>query len=530
MSRVLAVPAQPFNPADMATATKVFAFASMCIGMFIALLDIQIVSASLRDIGGGLSAGTDETAWVQTSYLIAEIIVIPLSGWLSRVFSTRWLFCASAVGFTLASLLCGIAWNIQSMIAFRALQGFLGGSMIPLVFTTAFFFFTGKQRVIAAATIGAVASLAPTLGPVIGGFITDISSWHWLFYINLVPGIFVAVAVPMLVKIDQPDLSLLKGADYLSMVFMALFLGCLQYTLEEGPRWNWFSDSTILTTAWISGLAGLAFIGRTLHVANPIVDLRALKDRNFALGCFFSFVTGIGLFATIYLTPLFLGRVRGYSALDIGLAVFSTGVFQIMAIPLYAFLANRVDLRWIMMAGLGLFALSMWDFSPITHDWGARELMLPQALRGIAQQLAVPPAVTLTLGGLAPARLKHASGLFNLMRNLGGAIGIAACATILNDRTNLHFTRLAEHLNSTNEALNQWMSQVGNNFTALGLSGDTGVTASLHQLWLLTYREAQTQTYGDAFLMIMVCFIIATAMVPLMRKVQPPAAPSADAH
>lgn len=414
--------------------------------------------------------------------------------------------------------------------AISASACFLGGSMIPLVFTTAFFFFTGKQRVIAAATIGAVASLAPTLGPVIGGWITDISSWHWLFYINLVPGIFVAVAVPMLVKIDQPELSLLKGADYLSMVFMALFLGCLEYTLEEGPRWNWFSDSTILTTAWISGLAGLAFIGRTLHVANPIVDLRALKDRNFALGCFFSFVTGIGLFATIYLTPLFLGRVRGYGALDIGLAVFSTGVFQIMAIPLYAFLANRIDLRWIMMTGLGLFAMSMWDFSPITHDWGAKELMLPQALRGIAQQLAVPPAVTLTLGGLAPARLKHASGLFNLMRNLGGAIGIAACATILNDRTNLHFTRLAEHLNSTNESLNQWLFQVGNNFAALGQSGDVGVTASLHQLWLLTFREAQTQTYGDAFLMIMVCFIIATTMVPLMRKVQPPAAPSADAH
>ena len=530
MSAVVSAPAKPFDAESMATATKVFAFATMCVGMFIALLDIQIVSASLRDIGGGLSAGTDETAWVQTSYLIAEIVVIPLSGWLSRVMSTRWLFCASAVGFTLASLLCGAAWNIQSMIVFRALQGFLGGSMIPMVFTSAFMFFTGKQKVIAAATIGAIASLAPTLGPVIGGWITDISSWHWLFYINLVPGIFVAVAVPMLVRIDEPDLSLLKGADYLSMVFMALFLGCLEYTLEEGPRWNWFSDSTILTTAWISGLAAVAFIGRTLRVSNPIVDLRALKERNFALGCFFSFITGIGLFATIYLTPLFLGRVRGYSALDIGLAVFSTGVFQIMTIPLYAFLANRVDLRWIMMAGLALFAVSMWDFSPITHDWGAHELMLPQALRGIAQQLAVPPAVTLTLGGLALSRLKQASGLFNLMRNLGGAIGIAACATILNDRTNLHFTRLAEHLNSSNEAMNQWLSQVGDNLATLGQTGSEGTTAALHQLWLLTFREAQTQTYSDAFLAIMVCFIVATAMVPLMHKVVPPASPSPDAH
>lgn len=533
MSSATASAAQPkghIDAASMPTVAKVFAFASMCVGMFIALLDIQIVSASLRDIGGGLSAGQDETAWVQTSYLIAEIVVIPLSGWLSRVFSTRWLFCASAVGFTLASLLCGLAWNIQSMIAFRALQGFLGGSMIPMVFTSAFMFFTGKQRVIAASTIGAIASLAPTLGPVIGGWITDVSSWHWLFYINLLPGVFVAVAVPLLVNIDTMDLKLLKGADYLSMLFMALFLGCLEYTLEEGPRWNWFSDQTILVTAWVSGLSGLAFISRTLMVKNPVLDLRALSDRNFALGCFFSFVTGIGLFGTIYLTPLFLGRVRGYSALDIGIAVFSTGVFQLAAIPVYGFLANRVDLRWIMMFGLALFALSMWDFSPITHDWGGKELMLPQAIRGFAQQMAVPPTVTLTLGGLAMSRLKHASGLFNLMRNLGGAIGIAACATILNDRTNLHFTRMAEHLNTTNESMNRWLDQVTGSFMGLGQNAADAANAALHQLWLLTYREAQTQTYADAFLAIMVCFIVATAMVPLMRKVVPPAAPSADAH
>ncbi|MFK3798831.1 DHA2 family efflux MFS transporter permease subunit [Pseudomonas sp. NPDC088444] len=530
MSSVAAKAKGPVDVASMTTSTKVLAFATMCLGMFIALLDIQIVSASLRDIGGGLSAGADETAWVQTSYLIAEIVVIPLSGWLARVFSTRWLFCASAVGFTVASLLCGLAWNIQSMIAFRALQGFLGGSMIPMVFTTAFVFFTGKQRVIAASTIGAVASLAPTLGPVIGGWITDVSSWHWLFYINLVPGIFVAIAVPIMVNIDAMDLKLLKGADYFSMVFLALFLGCLEYTLEEGPRWNWFSDQTILTTAWVSGLAGLAFIGRTLSVNNPVVDLRALSDRNFALGCFFSFVTGIGLFATIYLTPLFLGRVRGYSALEIGEAIFSTGVFQLMAIPVYGFLANRIDLRWIMMFGLSLFALSMWDFSPITHDWGGHELMLPQAIRGFAQQMAVPPTVTLTLGGLHPSRLKQASGLFNLMRNLGGAIGIAACATLLNDRTNQHFTHLAEHLNVSNEAMNIWLATVTDNFASLGQNSAEASNSALHQLWLLTYREAQTQTYADTFLVIMVCFIVAVAMVPLMRKVAPPKAPSADAH
>ncbi|HEX2885732.1 DHA2 family efflux MFS transporter permease subunit [Vineibacter terrae] len=518
-------------PAALPTSAKVVAFATMCVGFFIALLDIQIVSASLQDIGGGLSAGADETAWVQTSYLIAEIIVIPLSGWLSRVMSTRWLFCASAVGFTATSLLCGWAWNIESMIAFRALQGFLGGSMIPTVFTTAFIYFEGQQRVIAAATIGAIASLAPTLGPTIGGWLTDNYSWHWLFFVNLVPGIFVAVVVPILVKIDKPDLSLLRGADYVGMILMALFLGCLEYTLEEGARWDWFGDDTIRATAWIAGAAGIAFIWRSLTYGQPVVDLRALRNLNFALGCFFSFVTGTGIFATIYLTPLFLGRVRGFSALQIGLAIFSTGVFQILSIPVYAWFARRFDLRWLLMFGMACFALSMWNFTPITHDWGWRELLPPQALRGFAQQFAAAPAITLTLGGLAPARLKLASGLFNLMRNLGGAIGIAACATILNDRANLHFLRLAEHLNTANPAATDLLQRLEATAAAtVGGDAQQGHVAALKLLWSLTWREAQTLTYADAFMVIMACFIVATVMVPLMRKVVPPKAPPADAH
>src|SRR3954463_870159 len=225
------------GPQELSLRTKVFAFATMTIGFFIALLDIQIVSASLKDIGGGLAARPDEVAWVQTSYLIAEIIVIPLSGWLSGVMSTRWLFSVSAAGFTATSLLCGWAWDIESMIVFRALQGFLGGSMIPTVFTAAFAFFPGPKIVVAAATIGALSSLAPTLGPTIGGWITDTYSWHWLFFVNLVPGLFVTIVVPLLVRIDRPNLSLLKGADYPGMALMAISLGCLEYTLEEGPRW-----------------------------------------------------------------------------------------------------------------------------------------------------------------------------------------------------------------------------------------------------------------------------------------------------
>jgi DHA2 family multidrug resistance protein len=402
--------------------------------------------------------------------------------------------------------------------------------MIPTVFTAAFAFFPGPRIVVAAATIGALASLAPTLGPTVGGWITDNYSWHWLFFVNLVPGIFIAVVVPMLVRIDKPNLSLLRGADYPGIVLMAIFLGCLEYTLEEGPRWDWFGDDTIRLTAWIAGISGVAFIWRSLTYDQPIVDLRALKSRNFALGCFFSFMTGVGLFATIYLTPLFLGRVRGFSALDIGIAVFSTGVFQLLAIPAYTYCARRIDLRWLLMFGLALFTLGLWTFTPITHEWGWREFLLPQALRGFAQQFAVAPTVTLTLGGLAPDRLKLASGLFNLMRNLGGAIGIAACGTILNDRANLHFLRLAEHLDATNTAMGELLQQVGADYTAAIGDAVQGQAAALRQLWALTWREAQVQTYADAFLAMAVCLALATVMVPLMQKVAAASKPPADAH
>jgi MFS transporter, DHA2 family, multidrug resistance protein len=515
---------------EQRAAPSIVPFAVMCVGMFVALLDIQIVASSLQDIGGGLSAAQDDISWLQTAYLIAEIIVIPLSGWLTRVFSTRWLFAASAAGFTVASMLCGIAWNIESMIAFRALQGMLGASMIPTVFTSSFHYFPGSRRVYSAAVVGTIASVAPVLGPVIGGWITDTLGWRWLFYINLVPGVIVAAAVPMLVKIDRPDLSLLKGADYPGMVLLALALGTLEYFLEEGARWNWFDDATITTCAWIAGISGILFIVRSLTYAQPVVDLRALRDRNFALGCFLSFVTGIGIFSTIYLTPLFLGYVRGFSAWQTGLAIFSTGAASLAGVPIYVALARKIDLRWLMMFGLACFGLSMWSFSFITHEWGAAELLIPQVLRGFPQAFAVAPAVNLGLGSLPPERLKYASGLFNMMRNLGGAVGIAVCGAILNDQTNLHFLRIASHLTPANGAMEQLLHAMTERYAAALGGPVAGHAAALSQLWNLAYREASTLAYADAFRAIMIALVAATLLVPLMRKVAPAKAPPADAH
>jgi DHA2 family multidrug resistance protein len=300
--------------------------------------------------------------------------------------------------------------------------------------------------------------------------------------------------------------------------------------LKRGARWNWFDDQTITACAWIAGISGILFVARSLTYAQPVVDLRALGNRNFSLGCFLSFVTGIGIFSTIYLTPLFLGYVRGFSAWQTGVAVFSTGAASLVGTPIYVILARRIDTRWLMMFGLASFAAAMWSFSFIMHDWGADQLLIPQILRGFPQVFAVAPAVTLGLGSLPPERLKYASGLFNMMRNLGGAVGIAVCGAILNNQTNLHFLYIASHLTPSNGAMQQMLRNMTDRWGGALGGPVAGHAAALSQLWHLAYREASTLAYADAFRAIMIAFVFATLLVPLLRKVGPANAAPAEAH
>ncbi|MCF7646767.1 DHA2 family efflux MFS transporter permease subunit, partial [Pseudochrobactrum asaccharolyticum] len=355
------------NPAEeKIDPRKAIAFLAMVFGMFMAILDIQIVSASLAEIQAGLGASSDEISWVQTSYLIAEVVMIPLSGFLGRLLSTRVLFTISAAGFTLASILCATATNIEQMIVYRAIQGFIGGGMIPSVFAAAFTIFPPSKRSIVSPIVGLVATLAPTVGPTIGGYLSHTFSWHWLFLVNVGPGILVAIAAWNLIDFDKGDKSLLAKFDWWGLAGMAAFLGSLEYVLEEGPRNDWFEDSHIVIMTFVLVAGAVTFFYRAFTAEEPIVDLSAFRNMNFALGSSFSFIMGVGLYGLTYLYPLYLGSIRGYDALMIGEALFVSGLAMFMTAPLAGFLSTRMDPRLMMMIGFIGFAAGTYVMTGLT--------------------------------------------------------------------------------------------------------------------------------------------------------------------
>ncbi len=505
--------------ADRIDPARLLAFMAMCFGMFMAFLDIQVVSASLAQIQAGLAASSDEITWVQTSYLMAEVVAIPLSGFLSRALGTRVMFASAAAGFTVASLMCGLSSSMNEMIVWRALQGFIGGGMVPTVFASAYTIFPRSRMPVVVPLIGLIATLAPTVGPTVGGYLTDALSWHWLFFINIVPGILVTIAALALIDFDKPNYALFKSFDWTGLISMALFLGALEYVLEDGPRYDWFDDSTITLVAVVSALSAVIFLARVLTAKNPIVDLHAFLNRNFALGSIFSFVLGIGLYGLTYLYPVYLGEIRGYDSLMIGETMFVSGAVMFASAPLVGKLMTKMDPRLMLAAGFVIFAASNWEASYITTDWDFWELMVPQLLRGFGMMLAIVPITNVALGTLSPDRLKNASGLFNLTRNLGGAVGLAALNTLLNNRTDLHLARLHESITWSRlpaiEALNGLQSR---------MPGSDAQSMALKQLFMLVHQQGVVMAFADVFLLLCLLYMAFAGMIVLMRKPDPVAA------
>lgn len=492
-------------------------FFSMAIGVFMAVLDIQIVASSIQKIQAGLSATKDEIAWVQTSYLIAEVIVIPLSGWLGRVFSTRYLYVISAGGFTLASLLCAFAWNLPSMIVFRCLQGFLGGAMIPLTFTVIFILFPPRLQPTMSIVLGLIVTMAPTVGPILGGYLTETYSWELLFLINIIPGIIVCVVVWRYLDIDKPDWALLQKIDFVGITLIAVFLGSMQFVLEEGASKQWFEDHLIVALTIVAVGSGIAMLIWELKTPHPIIDLYAFRHVNFAIGCGYSFVLGVGLYTIIYLTPIYLSSVKGLNSLQIGYYLMVVGLFQLLSAFIAGPLEKKIDLRWMLCLGLSLFALGSWMNGELTVESGYWEFFWPQAIRGSAIMLCFLPINTLALGRLPVDEVKNASGLYNLMRNLGGAIGLAVANTQMIYLTKAHYATLRESVTATRYQAQEMLAGLTESMAQMNISDPD--LAALKQMTGLALREAEVMTFNNLFQIIAVLFAASLVVAPFLKKV-----------
>jgi MFS transporter, DHA2 family, multidrug resistance protein len=474
-------------------------FTAMSIGMFMAILDIQIVASSLPEIQAGLGIALDQLSWVQTAYLMAEIVAIPLTGWLTRVMSTRGAFLACICGFTAASLACAASNSFWSLIPARVLQGFCGGALIPFVFSAIFLMFEGLGRSRATFVAGLLAMLAPTLGPAVGGFITDRYSWHWLFLINVPPGIVVALLVAWAVDIDRSNWRCFRSVDLLALPLLAVFLGSLQLVLKEAPHRGWGSGEALLL-AGICFFSGGGVIWRSLHHPAPLIGLSVFCDRNFVVGCWFSFVLGVGLYGATFLLPVYLGLIRNYDALAIGEIMIVTGAAQLMMAPVATVLERRLPPRLLVAVGYALLAVGFVGNGFMTYETDFWGLFWQQLIRGSAIMLCLLPSTALALSGLEPRDIPNASGLFNLMRNLGGAIGLALIDTVLEQRTPTHIASLVARLQSGDASAARLVGLPTERFTGAPIGEVDAATRAI--VAPLVERAGLVAALNDAWLLI----------------------------
>lgn len=421
-------PSQSVEPAvDVRTFVG---FTIMCVAMFLAILDVQIVATSLPTIQQALGIAPDQMSWVQTAYLIAEVVAIPLTGFLTRLVGMRLLFGVAVLAFSVASLGCAASSGFDDLIAWRVVQGFFGGMLIPAVFASVFLFFPVRLQSVATTIAGVLAVLAPTAGPIASGWITATYSWHWLFLVNVAPGMIAGICGFALHPREKPDGSAWKRFDLLSLLLLATCLAALEIGLKEGPHRGWLSPVVIMLLCW-TAIAGAVLARRAARAGQPLIDVTLFGHRDFALGAMLSFVLGIGLYGSVYLMPVFLAYVRGHGALEIGKIMLVTGFAQLVTAPVAVALERRLDGRLLTAFGFALFALGLGLSARQTIDTDFHEMFWPQVLRGAAIMFCLLPPTRLALGQIPPERVPDASALFNLMRNLGGAVGLALIDTVI---------------------------------------------------------------------------------------------------
>ena len=491
------------------------------LGAFMAMLDIQITNASLKEIQGALSATLEEGSWISTSYLVAEIIMIPLTGWLISLLGLRRLALWVTGGFLFSSLLCSMAWSLDSMIVFRAMQGFTGGALIPMAFTLAVLKVPPHMRAKTMAMFALTATFAPAIGPTLGGWLTENWGWEYIFYINLPVGLIMLAGLMYSIDKEPPTWSLLKQTDYGGIVCMAIGLGCMQVFLEEGYRKGWLESDYIVTLGVIAFISLGTFIILQFSREHPLINLRILGDRNFGLGGVVSFMTGVGIYGTVFLVPVYLSAIHNYNPIEIGSVMMWTGLPQLLVIPLIPFLVKHMVPRVMCAMGLALIAVSCVANAYLSPDFAGEQLTHTLIIRSIGQPFVMVTSSLIAMAYLMPKDASSASGLYNLLRNLGGAIGIALITTLLDNRSKTYFDYLREAIVPSNPEVAERLTLLTNQ---LGSE-----TAALGKLSEIVHRQAQIMAYNDAFLAVGIALAIAMTAVLLTRPL-PANATAAPAH
>jgi len=512
---------QPMSESTATDAVSVrhwVALLGAMLGAFMAVLDIQITNASLNDILGALGATLEEGSWISTSYLVAEIIVISLTGWLSDVFSVRRYLLVNAALFLAFSIACGWAWNLESMIVFRALQGFTGGVLIPMAFNLVLKLLPPTKRGLGFALFGMTATFAPAIGPTIGGWLTDNYGWPAIFYLNLLPGALLIGAVAWGLKPEKMQLALLRRGDWGGIGTMAIGLGSLIVFLEEGNRNDWLNSQFIATLGGTAVVFLSACIVIELVRREPFINLRLLADRNFGLGTIVSTAFGVGMYGVMYLLPLYLAQVQGYNAQQIGRTMIWSGVPQLFMMPVAAVLLRWIDARVLLTLGLTLFSASGFMNAAMTNLTGYDQLMLSQLVRALGMPLVIVPLTTVATGHIGPLQSGSASALYNMFRNLGGSIGIALLATHLDLREKLHSNRLGEAITAFSPSTGERLDALTQQFVARGAESVPAGQKALVAVAALVRREAFVMAYGDCFFLLGALLLSMVLLVWFCRR------------
>jgi len=473
------------------------------IGAFMAVLDIQITNSSLNDIAGALGCSLDEGSWISTSYLVAEIIVIGTSAWLARVFSLKRYLLFSVVTFVFFSLMCAFSTNLDEMIIGRALQGLTGGALIPLAFTINILILPPSVRPIGNAIFAMTATFAPAIGPTIGGWLTDNYGWQWIFFINIVPGALMLYLLGEYLECDSKmHLELLNEGDYFGIVCMALGLGSLEYVLEEGERNDWFGSPAIRDFAIVAGIFITLFLWRELTAKKPFVNLRVLKHLPFTLCTLILTALGLALYGSVYLIPVYLAQIQGYSPLQIGETLMWVGLPQLVILPFVPKLMKIVDPRIVAGIGLALFGGSCIINGYLDPDFAMDQFRFSNIIRALGQPLIFVPLLSMSTQGIPPSEAGSASAVFNMGRNIGGSIGIAMLSTIVTQREHLHSVHLGEFVTVYSPAVADRINTLQQLFESKGLDAATAHGYALTALNHQVQANAYIMAYSDAFLCI----------------------------